>query len=163
MTKKVYQQNVLSVITKNLNWDILTKNLVTFNRWDGVKDEKYFNIIWVHWKIFFRHSLGFPLILLGKYLGWNQLMNKKSLFWLPPHSLGFPLSSIVSLFFQNFTPSIYRTFPDRKCDVYDICRHHSKKSMVFQAWIQSKSTIQVVILWNFTKQYRFSTDLIHRK
>ena len=27
-------------ITKHLNWEILTKNLVTFKRWDGVKDEK---------------------------------------------------------------------------------------------------------------------------
>ena len=30
----------LSVITKNLNWEILIKNLVTFKRWDGVKNEK---------------------------------------------------------------------------------------------------------------------------
>ena len=30
-----------SVITKNLNWGILTKNLATFKRWDGVKDEKF--------------------------------------------------------------------------------------------------------------------------
>ena len=30
-----------SVITKNLHWEILTKNLVTFKRWDGVKDEKF--------------------------------------------------------------------------------------------------------------------------
>ena len=29
-----------SVITKNLNWEILTKNLVTFKMQDGVKDEK---------------------------------------------------------------------------------------------------------------------------
>ena len=29
-----------SVITKSLNWEILTKNLVTFRKWDGVKDEK---------------------------------------------------------------------------------------------------------------------------
>ena len=28
-----------SAITMNLNWEILTKNLVT-KRWDGVKDEK---------------------------------------------------------------------------------------------------------------------------
>ena len=28
-------------MTKNLNWKILTKNLVTFKRWDGVKDEKF--------------------------------------------------------------------------------------------------------------------------
>ena len=28
-----------SVITKNLNCEILTKNLVTFKRWDGLKDE----------------------------------------------------------------------------------------------------------------------------
>ena len=39
--KKVYKQKCFSVITKNLNWEILTKNnLVTFKRWDGVKDEK---------------------------------------------------------------------------------------------------------------------------
>ena len=31
----------VSVITKNLNWEVLTKNLVTFKRWDGVKDEKF--------------------------------------------------------------------------------------------------------------------------
>ena len=30
-----------SVITKNLNWEILTKNVVIFKRWDGVKDEKF--------------------------------------------------------------------------------------------------------------------------
>ena len=29
-----------SVITKNLNWEILTQNLFTFKRWDGVKDGK---------------------------------------------------------------------------------------------------------------------------
>ena len=30
----------LTNITKNLNWEILTKNLVTFKRWVG-KDEKF--------------------------------------------------------------------------------------------------------------------------
>ena len=30
-----------SIITKNFNWEILTKNLVTFKSWDGVKDEKF--------------------------------------------------------------------------------------------------------------------------
>ena len=30
-----------SIITKSLNWEILIKNLVTFERWDGVKDEKF--------------------------------------------------------------------------------------------------------------------------
>ena len=30
-----------SFITKNSNWEILTKNLVTLKRWDGVKDEKF--------------------------------------------------------------------------------------------------------------------------
>ena len=33
---------LFSVITKNLNWEILTKNLVTFKRWDrDEKDEKF--------------------------------------------------------------------------------------------------------------------------
>ena len=31
---------IFSIITNNLNWEILTKNLVTFKRWVGVKDEK---------------------------------------------------------------------------------------------------------------------------
>ena len=30
-----------SVITKKLNWKISTKNLVTFKRFDGVRDEKF--------------------------------------------------------------------------------------------------------------------------
>ena len=30
-----------SVINKNLNWEILTKNLVTFKKCDEIKDEKY--------------------------------------------------------------------------------------------------------------------------
>ena len=30
-----------SVITKNLNLEISTKNLVMFKRWDGVKDETF--------------------------------------------------------------------------------------------------------------------------
>ena len=30
-----------SVITKNLNWEILTNSLVTFERWDGVDDETF--------------------------------------------------------------------------------------------------------------------------
>ena len=30
-----------SAITKNLNLEILTKNLVTFKMWDGVKDETF--------------------------------------------------------------------------------------------------------------------------
>ena len=31
----------MSLITKSLNWEILTKNLVTFKGWDGVKDKKF--------------------------------------------------------------------------------------------------------------------------
>ena len=30
-----------SVMTKNLNWEISTKNLVTFKRLDGVNNEKF--------------------------------------------------------------------------------------------------------------------------
>ena len=32
MTKKDYKQKYFSVITKNTNWEILPKNLVTFKR-----------------------------------------------------------------------------------------------------------------------------------
>ena len=40
MTKKNYKQMFFYVITKNSNCHILTKNLVTFKRSDGIKDEK---------------------------------------------------------------------------------------------------------------------------
>ena len=40
MTKKVYKQQYFSVITKNSNWENLSKNLVTFKKLDEVKDEK---------------------------------------------------------------------------------------------------------------------------
>ena len=39
--KKSLQAKILfSVKTKNSNWEILVNNLVTFKKWDGVKDEK---------------------------------------------------------------------------------------------------------------------------
>ena len=38
MTKKVYKQKYFSVINKNSNWEL--QNLVTFKKYDGVKDEK---------------------------------------------------------------------------------------------------------------------------
>ena len=31
----------VSARTKNSNWEVLTKNLITFKRSDGVKDEKF--------------------------------------------------------------------------------------------------------------------------
>ena len=45
--KEIYKQKCLSAIAKNLNWQILTKNLVTFKRQDGVKYEKFY-IMSVH-------------------------------------------------------------------------------------------------------------------
>ena len=53
--KKVYRRKCFSVITKNLNWQILTKILVVIKRWDGVKDErmKTFNLMGVYLKIQF--------------------------------------------------------------------------------------------------------------
>ena len=39
--KKKLETKTFSVKTNNLNWDILTKNLVIFRRWHVVKDEKF--------------------------------------------------------------------------------------------------------------------------
>ena len=39
--KRNLQTKFFSVITKNLNWKISTKNLVTFKKWDRVKDETF--------------------------------------------------------------------------------------------------------------------------
>ena len=45
------------VITKNLNWEMLTENLVAIKRWDGVR-MKNFNITGVHWKTQFLRGRG---------------------------------------------------------------------------------------------------------
>ena len=58
---------LFSVITKNFNWEILTKNLVTFKSWDRVKDKKFENY-GVHWKILFLG--GFTR---NQYIGGNCL------------------------------------------------------------------------------------------
>ena len=39
--KSLWTKMFFSVITKNLNWEILLKNLVTFKKWNGVGDENY--------------------------------------------------------------------------------------------------------------------------
>ena len=39
--KNLQTKMFFSVITKNLNWDILTKNLVIFKRSHAVTDEKF--------------------------------------------------------------------------------------------------------------------------
>ena len=41
MTKSFIKQKFFSVITKNLNWEVLTKNSVTFKRSDGIKNENF--------------------------------------------------------------------------------------------------------------------------
>ena len=42
MTKKVYKPKMFfSAITKNLNWEFLTKSLFNFQGWDGIKDKKF--------------------------------------------------------------------------------------------------------------------------
>ena len=44
-----------SVITKNLNWEVLTKNLFTFKRWDELRI-KNFNIMGVPGKPIYREN-----------------------------------------------------------------------------------------------------------
>ena len=50
MARKVYKQKYFSLITKNSNWENLTKNLVTFKT-KMVLRMKNFNILGVLWKI----------------------------------------------------------------------------------------------------------------
>ena len=47
----------LSVITKNLNWEMLTRIWLLLKDGMGLKVEK-FNIMWAHWKIHFQGGGG---------------------------------------------------------------------------------------------------------
>ena len=40
-----------SVTTKNLNWEMLTKNLVTFKRWDGVNYRLKFQCLVIDFRV----------------------------------------------------------------------------------------------------------------
>ena len=53
------------IIIKNLNWEISTKNLVTFKRWDEVKDEK----------LYYGSSLKNPIV------GWGRGQEKPIYQW----------------------------------------------------------------------------------
>ena len=57
-----------SVITKNLNWEILTKNLVNFKRWkdDMGSSMKSFDIMGVHWEIQFLGGIQEKLRYIGE-------------------------------------------------------------------------------------------------
>ena len=52
---------LLSVLTKNLNWESLTKNLATY----------IFNIMGVHWKICFFRGEGVHKLKWGGFWGWT--------------------------------------------------------------------------------------------
>ena len=73
---------LFSVITKNLNWEFLTKNLVTCEKWDGVKDKKKLKLLKVHIFRGFTKAWGFLGFLgawtvcrfikrIGKKKGWS--------------------------------------------------------------------------------------------
>ena len=76
MTKKNINKMFSSVINKNLNWEISTKNSVTFKRW--VKDGK-FNIMGGHWKIRFLGGC-----MKNQYIALKGRLDKKDgvdVFW----------------------------------------------------------------------------------
>ena len=75
MAKKFINKNVFiifSIITKNSDWVILTKNLVTFKRWGkmGLR-MKNFNIMGVHWKIQFSR-VGFTKNQYIEGIAWKE-------------------------------------------------------------------------------------------
>ena len=62
----MFKKNCFSVITKNFKLKILTKNLVAFKRWDGLKEKNYY--YGVHWKIWFLGEIQEKTYLGGDYL-----------------------------------------------------------------------------------------------
>ena len=55
---------IWSVITKNLNWEILTRIQLLLKDEMGLKTEN-FSIMWVHWKI---HFLGGGVVVTNIYI-----------------------------------------------------------------------------------------------
>ena len=82
---------LFSVITKNLNWEISTTNLVTLvNRWDEVKDENFnMGILWKSWLLggFTKNQyIGGEIVWKGggawtvcRFKGWGSLAKKRGM------------------------------------------------------------------------------------
>ena len=84
-----------SVITKNLNWKILTKNLVTFKRWDEVLRLENLNIMEIHSKIQFLvgREGGF---IKNQYIGGNFLKKGRGLNSLQIYrDVGTPMHTMI--------------------------------------------------------------------
>ena len=91
MAIEVYMQKLFSIIIKNLNWEILTMNLVTFKRWDGVKDEKFW---------YYGGSLKNPIFRGGtrkiKIWGGGCLAKKEGWYFWGGGGVDTPMHSMVS-------------------------------------------------------------------
>ena len=77
--KKFISKNVFLCQTKNLNWGILTKNLVIFKRWDGVIMMNNSNIMGFHWKIWgggFKQNQWTNSSINGTKIHWNNTGTK---------------------------------------------------------------------------------------
>ena len=63
-----------SVVTKNSNWEILSKNLVTIKKQDGVKDEKIYYFLGLKSLIF--RSEGYKKQFLGGGEGCEKVIQR---------------------------------------------------------------------------------------
>ena len=85
------------VSTKNLNWEILTKNLVILLT-DGMELRmRNFNIMGVHWKIWFLRGLHKKNIMLG-----GNIKGENSKVWGNPTS---PISWFINFKHTTIAPS----------------------------------------------------------
>ena len=82
MTKKLKKKSFFSVITKNFNWVTLTKNLVTFERWDSVKDQMSYRRDWLK-----RGRLGQFAHLRGGYAKKRGVVFLREVVDTPTHTM----------------------------------------------------------------------------
>ena len=111
--KKSFSKMFFSVITKNLNWEILAKNLVTFK--DGLR-VKNFNIMGVNWKIWFLWKES-QKTYRGEYLkkGLGQFANLRG---------GLTKKGAVGEFEGSWYPSPHY---ERFTKLVVVCGHHDLK------------------------------------
>ena len=143
-----------SVIPKNLNWEILTKNVVTFKRWDGAKDEK-FKYYWVPWKIWFLRGVTKTKMpkkkVRGQFSDLRKRLGKKEGFGVFEGSL----IPQCTLWWQ----SVLWIFPKMPSEIFcsKICWQNSAKaSFMYQQWtatvlifLKVPTTDSLVFFWEY--------------
>ena len=141
-------------MTKNLNWEILTKNLLTFKMWDGVKNEKF----WFTWdgKGFTKHQCLYQELPKKEEVGQTAytfkgegLVKKRGLWdrggggWYPNPQYGLLRHQTKKLIINHTFPSLEHLFVIHKIYKRHFHLKNEKTLKVLEILVDSRYCLEI--------------------